>query len=91
MVETLVVDAKGKTLLGTTAKGKEIYYASKNGMSVRMLCFGDGGEMPKCLSGGYTSIRAAQADVSSYLAGKDKVAPAKSKGKKKCDTGGCKI
>lgn len=61
----------GKYLLGTTANGKQIFYGRKDGKSVRFIEFGDGGEVPYMLSGGYNSIRAAQSQVDAYLAQKE--------------------
>lgn len=63
-----VVDKEGKVLLGTTKAGKQLFYAAKAGKSVRFICFGDGGQLPAMLDGGYSSVRAAQEMVDSYLA-----------------------
>ncbi len=60
--------ADSKVLLGTTLGGKELYYASRQGKSVRFIEFGDGGQLPAMLEGGYSSVSAAQAQVDSYLA-----------------------
>lgn len=60
--------ADSKVLLGTTEGGKELYYACKDGKSVRFIEFGDGGQLPAMLEGGYSSVTAAQAQVDSYLA-----------------------
>lgn len=64
----LVADKQGKILLGVTAAGKELYYASKNGKSVRFIVFGDGGQLPDMLTGGYSSVHAAHTIVQAYLA-----------------------
>lgn len=79
----LAVDRHGKVLLGTTVGGKEIYYAAKNGYSVRFICFGDGGQLPAMLNGGFSSVHAAHSMVRSYLAGEaQKLAEKQAKGKK---------
>lgn len=79
--EKLVVDKSGKILLGTTTGGKELYYAAKNGKSVRFIVFGDGGELPAMLQGGFSSVHAAHSLVQSYLA-KAKAPVKQTKGKK---------
>ncbi|MEE8207842.1 MAG: hypothetical protein V3T88_02660 [Nitrosomonadaceae bacterium] len=57
-----------RELLGTTEKGKEIYLVRRPNCSVRMIAFGSGGQLPKQLKGGFSSIQAARHVVSSYLA-----------------------
>ena len=57
-----------RELLGVTDKGKEIYLVRRPNCSVRMIAFGSGGQLPKQLEGGYSSVQAARAVVASYLA-----------------------
>jgi len=54
--------------LGVTDGGKDIYLIRRPNCSVRVIAFGDGGQLPDCLGGGYSSVSAAQARVDSYLA-----------------------
>ena len=54
--------------LGVTDGGKDIYLIRKPNCSVRVIAFGDGGQLPDCLGGGYSSVSAAQGMVDSYLA-----------------------
>jgi len=56
-----------RVLLGTTPGGKEIYYASKSGASIRFIEFGSGGQKPEQLLGGFGSVRAAKEAVDAYL------------------------
>lgn len=58
---------EGKVLMGTTEKGKAMYMVRVQNSSVRFLMWGDGGSIPKSLSGGYTSLRMAQDAVNVYL------------------------
>ena len=60
--------ARDKVLLGTTPNGKNLYYVRKPLKSVRFIAFGDGGQLPAMLSGGFSSKRAAKNMVDSYLA-----------------------
>lgn len=60
-------DSYGKMLLGVTPKGKEIYMVRKYNHTVRYIKFGSGGQLPKQLEGGFSSIRIAQDAVNSYL------------------------
>ena len=55
-------------LLGTTEGGKEINLLRKPNCSVRMIAFGSGGQLPKQLEGGFSSVHAALSVVESYLA-----------------------
>lgn len=55
--------------LGTTPNGKVLNYVKRENASIRFICFGDGGELPKMLSGGYSSVYAAKQAVNSYLKG----------------------
>ena len=57
-----------KVLLGTTPKGKEIYYVARPNSTVRFIALGSGGILPKMLEGGFNSVAAAQAQCNSYLA-----------------------
>ena len=66
-----------KALLGITPGGKELYYVRKPESTVRFIAFGDGGELPAELAGGYTSQTKAQEIVDRYLA--KKAASVKSK------------
>lgn len=56
-----------KVLLGTTPNGKELYYVAKSNATVRFIELGSGGKVPPCLSGGYSSVGAAQSAVNNYL------------------------
>lgn len=53
--------------LGRTPKGKAINYVKRENASIRFICFGDGGELPKLLQGGFSSVHAARQAVASYL------------------------
>lgn len=64
-VEQVVRD---KVLLGTTPNGKSLYYVRRPLKSVRFIAFGDGGQLPAMLAGGFSSQRAAKNMVDSYLA-----------------------
>ena len=57
-----------RELLGTTEAGKEIYLVRRPNCSVRMIAFGSGGQLPKQLAGGFSSIQAARHATASYLA-----------------------
>ena len=57
-----------RELLGVTEKGKEIYLVRRPNCSVRMIAFGSGGQLPKQLEGGFSSVNAARQVVDSYLA-----------------------
>jgi hypothetical protein len=61
-----------KVLLGTTKGGKDIYLTRKRGISVRFIAFGDGGQLPENLQGGFSSIKSAQDTVDVYLASESK-------------------
>ena len=58
--------------LGVTPNGKKINYVKKTNASIRFICFGDGGELPKMLAGGFSSVHAARMAVNSYLKGLEK-------------------
>lgn len=53
--------------LGRTPKGKAINYVKKENASIRFIEFGSGGELPKILQGGFSSVHHARMAVSSYL------------------------
>lgn len=55
--------------LGVTPKGKVINYIKRENASIRFISFKDGGELPKILQGGFSSVHAAKAAVASYLKG----------------------
>ncbi len=55
-------------LLGTTDNGKEINLVRSPGSSVRVIQFGSGGQLPKQLQGGFSSVAAATQVTDSYLA-----------------------
>ncbi|MEE8208004.1 MAG: hypothetical protein V3T88_03490 [Nitrosomonadaceae bacterium] len=57
-----------KVLLGVTPNDKEIFLVRKPNCSVRKIEFGKGGQLPKMLEGGYSSVAAATHVVESYLA-----------------------
>jgi len=59
---------RDKVLLGTTPNGKNLYYVRRPLKSVRFIAFGDGGQLPAMLAGGFSSQRAAKNMVDSYLA-----------------------
>ena len=60
--------ALDKVFLGVTPNGKSLYYVRKPLKSVRFIAFGDGGQLPAMLAGGFSSQRAAKNMVDSYLA-----------------------
>jgi len=60
--------AQDKVLLGVTPNGKSLYYVRKPFKSVRFIAFGDGGQLPAMLAGGFSSQRAAKTMVDSYIA-----------------------
>ena len=62
------VGSYGKTFLGTTPKGKELYMVRQHNKTVRFIEFGSGGQLPECLQGGFSSIQIAQDKVNDYLA-----------------------
>lgn len=64
----VVEDSGNKVLLGVTEGKKEIYLVRKPDCSVRMIAFGNGGQLPKQLAGGFSSVAAALHVVESYLA-----------------------
>lgn len=53
--------------LGVTPNGKVINYVKKENASIRFVCFADGGQLPKMLSGGFSSVHAARNMVQSYI------------------------
>ena len=53
--------------LGVTPNGKVINYVKKENASIRFIEFGSGGELPKGLQGGFSSVHAARQAVESYL------------------------
>ena len=53
--------------LGVTPNGKAINYVKKENASIRFIEFGSGGELPKILQGGFSSVHAARQAVSCYL------------------------
>lgn len=55
-------------LLGTTEGGKDINLVRKINCSVRTIEFGSGGQLPKQLEGGFSSVAVATRVVDSYLA-----------------------
>jgi hypothetical protein len=55
--------------LGVTPNGKTINYVKKENASIRFIEFGSGGELPKILAGGFSSVHAARMAVNSYLKG----------------------
>ncbi len=57
-----------RVLLGTTEGGKDIVLLRKPNCSVRMIAFSSGGQLPKQLQGGFSSVQAAQHVTDSYLA-----------------------
>ncbi len=57
-----------KMLLGATPRGKKIYYVRKPLKTIRFIAFGDGGQLPPMLEGGFSSCKAAQTAVDNYLA-----------------------
>ena len=63
-----VEDSYGKVLLGTTPKGKEIYMVRKCNKTVRFIAFGDGGQLPESLQGGFSSIQIAQDKADAFIA-----------------------
>jgi hypothetical protein len=63
---------EGKVLMGTTEKGKAMYMVRVLNSSLRFLMWGDGGALPKHLSGGYSSLLAAKTAVDGYLDGMKK-------------------
>lgn len=67
--------------LGVTPNGKVINYVKKENASIRFIEFGSGGELPKILQGGFSSVHAARQAVASYLKTLDK--PAKKAAAKK--------
>jgi uncharacterized membrane protein len=64
---------EAKVLLGVTEAGKEIYLVRKRGVSIRVIQWGDGGELPAEFAGGFSSISAAKEVVTDYLARKVEV------------------
>lgn len=60
---------EGKVLMGTTEKGKGMYMVRVENSSLRFLMWGDGGQLPKHLTGGYSSLLAAQTAVTGYMEG----------------------
>ena len=69
VAEVVAVDkSEVRALLGTTEGGKEIYLIRKPNCSVRMIAFGSGGQLPKQLQGGFSSVHAALKVTESYLA-----------------------
>ena len=57
-----------RVVLGKTKGGKEIVLIRKPECSVRMIAFTTGGQLPKQLEGGFSSVQAAQHATDSYLA-----------------------
>ncbi len=57
-----------RVILGKTEGGKEIVLIRKPECSVRMIAFTTGGQLPKQLQGGFSSVQAAQHAADSYLA-----------------------
>ncbi len=57
-------------LLGTTAEGKELWMQRKPGQSLRRICFKNGGKLPECLEGGFSSIQVAKVAVEDYIQAK---------------------
>lgn len=55
-------------LLGTTEAGKDINLVRSPGSSVRIIQFGSGGQLPKQLQGGFSSVAAATKAAQNYLA-----------------------
>lgn len=53
--------------LGVTPNGKVLNYVKRENASIRFVCFADGGELPKILAGGFSSVYAAKMAVHSYL------------------------
>ena len=69
VAEVEAVDSENvRVLLGTTEGGKDIVLVRKPNCSVRMIAFRSGGQLPKQLAGGYSSVSAAQHAADSYLA-----------------------
>lgn len=66
--------------LGVTPNGKVLNYVKRENASIRFVCFADGGELPKILAGGFSSVYAAKMAVHSYLKSLDK--PKKAAAKK---------
>ncbi len=66
------VEAVDKSLirlvLGITEGGKEIVLIRKPNCSVRVIAFSKGGAIPPQLTGGFSSVQAAQHAADSYLA-----------------------
>ena len=58
--------------LGVTPNGKVLNYVKRENASIRFIAFGDGGELPKILAGGFCSVHAAKMAVHSYLKGLEK-------------------
>lgn len=71
----IVGDSKSpKVLLATTANGKEIFLVRKPNVSVRLIEFGSGGELPEELRGGFSSVATAKGIAEVYVAKLDKKA-----------------
>ncbi len=69
-----------KELLATTPEGKEIYMVRKPNCSVRTIAFGTGGQLPACLTGGFSSVHIAKTAALAYVDALSKAKP-KSKGR----------
>ncbi len=56
--------------LGVTAEGKELWMQRKPGAPLRTICFKNGGKLPECLEGGFSSIQMATVAVEDYIKAK---------------------
>lgn len=77
MVEKHAVIDETQALLAVTPGGKEIVLTRRHNCSVRMIMFRGGGELPKVLQGGYSSIHDAETAALSYVASLKKKATKK--------------
>ena len=68
MADVQEAAGENKVLLGVTEGNKEIYLTRKPNCSVRMIAFGSGGQLPKQLEGGFSSVFTALQATESYLA-----------------------
>ncbi len=87
MAEVHAVEGKQSNLtayLGVTAEGKELWMQRKPGAPLRNICFKNGGKLPECLEGGFSSIQVATTAVADYIKAKEEAGKAvKGKGRSK--------
>ena len=77
-----VVDNQYLTVhLGTTAEGKELWMQRLPNCPVRKIAFKNGGQLPECLLGGFSTIQVAKVAVEAYIQAKADAGKAVKKGR----------